>query len=129
MGFARDVQRFINKAKLRTEKYYRKIAFQLLTDIVDGTPFLTGVLKANWQVAINGQLSSAQLPAGSSSGAEPLAAGQQILGRVKVKDSITIYNNMVYARPVEEGLGPGARIPRRMVANAIELLKRDIGNL
>lgn len=116
MSFSSEVSRFVKKAKGQTDEAYRQVVFQLWTDAVQGTPRITGTLRANWQIGIE-TLNARKL--------EPDQGinGKDAVQNLKIENRAFVYNNMEYAEVVENGLDGTARVPRRMLANAINASK------
>ena len=109
MSFARQVAAFAKKANEELDKAYRTRVLWLWTDTVQGTPRITGTLRANWQIGINTQ------------NADKLQPGQKNadVKELKITDIAIVYNNMEYAEAVENGIDGTNRVPRRMLANAV----------
>ena len=116
-GFSDKVTGFVVKAHKELDKSFRKNVFQLWTDTVQGTPRITGTLRANWQIGIN-QTNSNKLSPGQRN-ADPSS--------LKITDVGIVYNNMEYAEVVENGLPGTARVPRKMLANAINAARSRKG--
>ena len=117
MSFASEVDTFISKTAFKLDEEYAASAFQLWTDIVDGTPRITGTLRANWQFGTKQNASKYGPQAAQGAKARATKAKMQ----VTLEDAVIIFNNMEYAEVVENGLAGTARVPRRMVAKAIAL--------
>ena len=122
--FANEIKAFTQKAGVSFNTHYRKELIQLYINIVDGTPRDTGTLKNNWFFGKrHGPETNpkAKYPVGAESVQVFKAIANS--STITVKDEVFIYNNLPYARPIEEGLGKGERKAWRMVANAIALAK------
>lgn len=115
MSFSKEVSTFIKNAKFKSDEEFGLAALQLWVDIVDGTPRITGTLRANWQFGT--ELNPTQYSPSAEQGAKGRASKKAY--SVKLEDTIIIFNNMVYAEVVENGLAGTNRVPRRMVAKAI----------
>lgn len=124
MSFSVKVSQFAKKAIDAAEKEFQIQTFQLWTDIVDGTPRITGTLRANWQFGA-GVLNNAKIDPVATSAAR--AAAKANNSKLKLKDTAIIFNNMEYAEVVENGLAGTRRVPRRMVAKAIALAQAKKG--
>lgn len=119
-SFASQVAAFAVKAKKDTDIAYRKNVLLLWSDVVRFTPWVTGVLRSNWQVGVNSQ-NTTKNRAGTQAGDKSGTA--DAIAKLTILDTGIIYNNMEYAEIVENGLGGTSRTPRRMVARAIEQAK------
>lgn len=114
--FSSQVTAFVKKAVTGIDVEFRKKVFQLWTDIVDGTPRISGTLRSNWQIGVNTQ--NANMLDAAPNGAT-ISQAESEVNRLKMKDTGIVYNNIVYAEAVENGISGTARTPRRMVARAI----------
>lgn len=124
LAFVKDVNAFIHKAPSELEKDYRVRVFEVFNDVFDGTPRDRGTLKNNWQLGT--QLTRLKKPVGDYALGEDTGTRTQALNnsqRVQLHETTFIFNNTEYALAVEKGLGPGRRVPRRMVEKAVELAK------
>jgi len=117
MGFGDQVDAFGRKTLKEFDKSYRKLVLGIWRDAVTGTPVDTGVLKGNWQVGI-GQKNGNQLGAGS-----PAAD----VGDLTIEDTAFVFNNMEYASAIENGIAGTARVPRKMLFNAVQAAKLRSG--
>jgi hypothetical protein len=109
-------------------KLLKKVAFQVLTGVVEKTPVDTGRARGNWQVSITAGAGNAtitrlddsgeaeaHLPPGTSSAID---AGLAVLAGVKPFSTIVIYNNVEYIVALEHGHSK-RQAPQGMVAVTI----------
>jgi len=113
MSFSKQVSAFVEKAKGEMDKEFRKNVILLWRDTVQGTPRITGVLRANWQIGIN-KTNPDKLPANSKNAD---------VTNLAIHDTAIVFNNMEYADAVENGIQGTNRVPRRMLLNAINAAK------
>lgn len=125
--FDSEVSLFVTGTWERLSKHYRRTAVQLYTDIVDGTPRDTGTLKNSFRfgTAVTGEKPEKRKYRKGAEKTQILKAQAAAQG-IEPHEAIFIFSNMEYAEAVERGLGPGAREPRRMVANAIQKMIADM---
>jgi hypothetical protein len=108
-GIGSQIDKFASKAYKEIDGSFRKKVLAIWTDTVRGTPRITGTLRANWQIGINQQNNNKLKPGQVSGDVKSL----------KFSDTAIIFNNMEYADAVENGIPGTARVPRKMLANAI----------
>jgi hypothetical protein len=118
-NFASQVSAWVKKAEKETVDEYRVRTLVLWRDLAILTPRITGVLRSNWQFGA-GQTNNEKHPSGEGASASRASAANATL---KLDQDAIIFNNMEYAKAVNDGLGPGNRTPRRMVEQAIAMSK------
>ena len=101
-----------------TEKQHavllKKVAFQLLSLIVEKNPVDTGRSQNNWQVAVDEAAGTATVD-GTSTGIN--AKALSALNDIKAFSTVTLYNNVEYIVALEQGSSRQA--PAGMVAVSI----------
>lgn len=100
--FTLDLEKFGKKAVNNASKIVRKISFDIHSRIVQRMPVDTGRAKANTQISIN------HLPTHSVMDVDPngnatINAGNAVLHRFNLGDTVFIYNNLVYIIALEYG--------------------------
>lgn len=103
MGFAADLQKLVNKTKLKTETVVRKVALELQNSIVLLSPVDTGQFRANWQCGI-GELNSATTTGTDKTGGEAFSRTQAALDRWEPGQTIWLTNSLPQAKVLEYGL-------------------------
>lgn len=103
MGFAADVRKWAEKAKLNAETVIKKVVIDLHASVVIKSPVDTGRFRANWQYRADG-LPNVALDAEDKSGSATLAkASRQIASTLMSGRIHYIANHLPYARPLEYG--------------------------
>jgi hypothetical protein len=137
--FALDVEKFKNKSFKKIETMVRKIALNLYKEIIRTSPVDTGLFRANNQMDVDKMNSSkiyAERPpkrVSSERGVVIFDAGPTIvkgessLNRFKLGSSIYLFNNLVYAQPLEFGHSGQAPlgIYRQAVLNSKRFVRVD----
>ncbi len=99
-----------DSGKTLTEKQFvimvRKVAFDMLSNIVIRTRWKTGTAKANWQVSIN-EDNTGQIDATDKEGRATIGKGASVIGTLKnmsLKDihRVIIANHLGYITKLEE---------------------------
>lgn len=110
--FKKGVQNFAKK--LMPEQlvaFQKKLCFEVLKGIVLKTPVDTGRARNNWQLVI-GENDGTTLEAEGGYGA--IDRGLAAMGPLLPFDTVTIFNNLPYIVPLEEGhsdqAGPGVMV-------------------
>ncbi len=117
--FSRAVLDF--KQTLLPEQYVlfqKKLAFQLLTGVVNKTPVDTGRARGNWQVGID-EIPSGELDKVDKGGGASISAGGEALASLQpgLFQIVYIANNLPYIVPLEDG--HSGQAPQGMLALTI----------
>lgn len=101
-SFELNIQQFVDKAKGNIDLVLRKISLDMFSRVIMKSPVDTGRFRANWQVTINSILSGTISAVDKSGGATLSRVSATTLG-MKAGDTITLVNNLSYARGLEYG--------------------------
>jgi hypothetical protein len=101
-GFADQVAAFAAKANARIETAVRKIALEVFKEVILMSPVDTGRFRGNWQVAI-GSVASGTVEIDDKAGTATISKVQAETMKLQVGQTITLVNNLPYARPLEYG--------------------------
>jgi len=121
--FKLDLKKFGEQSEETFEKVFRKIALDIDSSVILGTPVDTGRARGNWFTTI-GNPSSA-VSAGGSAGK---AMGQlnAAVAQLKLGDTIWMANNLPYINRLENGWSKQA--PAGMVAINVARFKSKYGS-
>src|SRR4051812_49190542 len=100
--FELDIGRFVAKAKGNIDLVIRKISLDLFKRVIMKSPVDTGRFRGNWQVAI-GSIPAGVLAVNDKSGTVTINRVQAAVLQLKAGDTITLINNLAYARRLEYG--------------------------
>lgn len=103
MSFSLDLSKFANLTEDKMEKVVIKSFIGLSTDIIKGTPIDEGRLRGNWFPAVN-KFDNSTTENKDKSGSKTIANVARESNKFKVGDTLTLSNNLPYARVVEFGL-------------------------
>lgn len=121
-SFKVQVDRWIAKAKARTDIAVRAVSLEALTRVTTRTPVDTGFARAQWSVSRNAP------KAGSGgvdpSGAATIAAGAATIESVRAGDRVYITNNAPYINRLEWGHSQQA--PNGMVRLTVRELQQMV---
>ena len=124
--FSNQVDVFVTHAMDGMDEHFRIVLMQLYRNIVDGCERDTGTLKNSWGF---GKSVSSWEPEKRKypEGAEAAMIMNTVMKAEKIDatNTVFIFSNLEYALAQERGLGPGNRIPVRMVERAVELMKAN----
>jgi len=115
-SFADRVKDRIDGVFIRADKTKKAVAFGLLSQIVQGTPFDTGTARGNWQV------SAARPLSGTVENTSPQVAinlGTNVIRQTKLEDDIIIQNNLPYIYRLEYDGWSKVQAPNGWVRAAI----------
>jgi hypothetical protein len=116
--FSRELKVFDNLVPELALRLQKKIAFDMLTKIVQRTPvgnpdlwktkyppkgYVGGRARANWQVDLLDPDESSQVEGEDKSGASTIATGASAIGRAQFGNVIWLYNNLPYIVRLEYG--------------------------
>ena len=116
MSFGSQVESFVQKAKNGIDVEFGKQILAFYRDVVIGTPVDEGTLQNNWRIGVS--LEAGIDPPVKSSSSVIMKGAAKITSLSKT-DSVWVYNNVVYAEVVENGLEGTRRTPARMMKKAI----------
>lgn len=106
MGFAADLAKYVDKAKLRAETVVRKTAFELQASVVALSPVAEqngGRFRANWMVGTGG-IDKKTVSVTDKTGELSLARVENVLGTWLPGTTIYLTNSLPYALTLEYGL-------------------------
>lgn len=108
------------KALAHAERINRKVAFDVLKGVVEGTPEVTSVTVGDWQVGIN-MVPQGLVNTSDPGGAAALAKGNASIATAKIGGTISIVNN----QPHIDGLNAGNAVskPAGWVERSIDAAK------
>ncbi len=101
MGFKGDVDRFVLKAKFRSDLLVRKVVLDVTSELVKLSPVDTGMFRANWFVGASLPTDTSQIP--DKTGASSIARAASMAAMLKAGGTTWIVNNLAYAIPLEYG--------------------------
>jgi hypothetical protein len=122
MSFSAAVAAFGKESLVKVDKVRRASALEVFSLVIDGSPVDTGLLRGNWQTAINSpRLSRIERldPTGSTAKAEALAN----LG--SMVDVVIMTNSLPYVERIEYE-GYSAQAPDGMVRKAAAKWQRIV---
>lgn len=112
-----DIQKFKDLTAEKHRLLLKKVAFQLLSLIVEKNPVKTGRSQNNWQVAVDKGTGTAALEIeGTKKIIQPDALAA--LDDIEAYSTVILYNNVEYIVALEKGSSTQA--PAGMVAVSIE---------
>jgi hypothetical protein len=114
LNFTEQVKREKDEALSNISNAVTGAAISAWKVAVDNTPRLTGNLQNSWKLSNTRR--SSYIP---TAGKKPRPSTPSFRFRVTIDRRVYLYNNVPYASYVENGEGPGVRIPRMMLARAI----------
>ncbi len=125
--FKVELKKFADLTEEQHVQLLKKVAFQVLTGVVEKTPVDTGRARGNWQVSVNGSAGNTTIERNDQSGpaeatlapglSTAVDAGLAALAGVKPFSTVVIYNNVEYIAALEHGHSKQA--PHGMVALTI----------
>ena len=103
-SFALDLSKFTKLTEKRATSAVKKVFIELSADIIRDTPVDSGRLRANWLPAINKYANFAVLDTDKAKTARKTIAKVTEEGlKYKLGDTLTLTNNLVYAKRIEFG--------------------------
>ena len=100
--FTASIQNFVDKTQGNADLIVRKIALEMFSRVIMKSPVDTGRFRANWQVGIE-SIPGETLDAMDKSGGEALARVSEAVLSARAGQTITLVNNLAYARKLEYG--------------------------
>lgn len=119
--FALAVDAFAKKdVPQLVEQFTRRVALQLLDDIVHPWPVDTGHSRANWQVTLDTPATGVVEGVDKDGGAT-IAKGAAVIGQLKAYGKVWLSNNLPYSVRLEQGWSQQA--PAGVVGIAVDRLR------
>ncbi len=100
--FSEQVEGFAEYAKEAADEIFKSVVIQVGSSLINLSPVDTGRFLANWQFSIN-STSSASLDETDQMGDKTLARFVKEVGPLTYGQTAYIYNNLIYAVPLEYG--------------------------
>lgn len=110
--FTEQLEGFAEYAKQMADEIFKSVVIQIGASVINLSPVDTGRFLANWQFGID-SVSNASLDATDQMGDETLARFVKEVGPLTYGQTAYIYNNLIYAIPLEYGHSKQA--PRGML--------------
>lgn len=101
--FSLDISKFVEKATAAPDLVVRKVATDLLTNIVKRTPVDTGRARASWIIGLNRFEGPTQYTATDKNGNRTVLQGMARLSDYKPGDTVYIGSRLPYILPLEFG--------------------------
>jgi len=101
--FAIDLKKFGKVTREQARMIFQKIALDLDSRIVLGTPVDTGRARGNWFPSLNSPSSAVDMSATDKSGAVAQGRLSGVIAGAKLGDTIWQTNNLPYILPLENG--------------------------
>lgn len=101
MSFQADLRRFALNTKIKSDKIVRKVALDVVRELVQRTPVDTGLARSNWFIGY--ERGSSVDPAKSKNGAPSLARSAQFAANLGAGSTFYIVNNVPYIMRLEFG--------------------------
>jgi hypothetical protein len=121
VSFTAQIKKEFNGVKKDLSNKVTRAAILAWKEAVKYTPVLTGNLRAGWRLSTVRR--SSYVPAPGIKGHPPTPAFKF---RVGIDRRVYLYNNVPYASFVENGEGPGVRVPRLMMQKAINKFNSEV---
>jgi hypothetical protein len=123
-AFARALEELGEKIEQDVfEKVIRKALFDLMGEIMNGTPVDTGRARGSWSMGTD--WSEWELPEGDYGNMDMNAALSQVMSRFPISDHYVLFNNLEYIQALEEGHSKQA--PAGFVAKALAAMTEYLG--
>jgi len=114
-AFARALEALGEKIETDVSMLIRKVLFDLLGEIMKGTPVDTGRARGSW--SMDTDWSEWELPEGDYRNMDLGAAVARIMQEVSLSDHYVLFNNLDYIEALENG--HSKRAPAGFVAKAL----------
>lgn len=121
--FTASLAAFGKVTRNEAQLIFQKIALELDTRIVLGTPVDEGRARGNWFASLNSPSSAVDEEARDKSGSKAIASVTNTVGAAELGDTVWMTNNLPYILPLENGSSKQA--PAGMVdlnLNAIQAI-------
>lgn len=115
LSFTHQVKRDMDKIKSEMSNLVTKAAKEAWKVAVDNTPVLTGTLRQGWK--LSNQRRGSYVPRQRYDRSRPPVPNFRF--RITIDKRVYLFNNVPYASYVDNGEGPGSRVPRMMMRRAI----------
>ncbi len=101
-NFSEQLEGFAEYAKAAADEIFKSVVIQVGSSLINLSPVDTGRFLANWQFSIN-STSNASLDETDQMGDKTLARFVKEVGPLTYGQTAYIYNNLIYAIPLEYG--------------------------
>lgn len=101
--FAIDLKKFGEVTAQEALTIIRKIALELDSAVVLGTPVDTGRARGNWYPSINAPSTLIDWSKTDTSGGGAISAAAGVIASMKLGDTVWLTNNLPYILPLENG--------------------------
>ncbi|ARB06112.1 tail completion or Neck1 protein [Dinoroseobacter phage vB_DshS-R5C] len=101
--FAIDLKRFGKVTEEQATLIFQKIAIDLDTRVVLGTPVDSGRARGNWFPSVGSPSAQVDMNASDKSGSAATAAATSTVSGAKIGDVLWLTNNLPYILPLENG--------------------------
>lgn len=102
-NFALDLKKFGSVTREEATTIFHKIAIDLDTRVVLGTPVDEGRARGNWFPSLNKPSAKVDMESLDKSGSEAISAVTAMVGSAKLGDTLWLTNNLPYILPLENG--------------------------
>lgn len=130
--FSEQLEVFADYAMEMANEIFKSVVIQIGASVINLSPVDTGRFLANWQFSID-SVSDASLNETDQSGDDTLARFVKEVGPLSYGQTAYIYNNLIYAVPLE--YGHSTQSPRGMVRitqarfkEIVEQAVREVGD-
>lgn len=100
--FSEQLEGFAEYAKAAADEIFKSVVIQIGSSVINLSPVDTGRFLANWQFSID-STSNASLDEKDQNGDKTLARFVKEVGPLTYGQTAYIYNNLIYAIPLEYG--------------------------
>ena len=109
MSFSLDLSKFTSLTEKKMTTVIKRTFIGLSSDIIKDTPVDSGRLRNNWFPAIN-KFSEKTTKRTGKEGTARISDAVRVGNRFELGDTITLTNNLIYAKDIEFGLyGEGSK--------------------
>jgi len=126
-----NTKKLANKVSGRFELFVRKIALDGLRQLIRQSPVDTGRFKANWS---SGSIKSEKVKApitptkkGALTSPSDFGRSSKGISTYKLNKNLWLYNNMVYAVPLE--FGSSLQAPKGWMRNTARMMQKKLNEV
>tara|TARA_R110000787_G_scaffold72823_6_gene162415 strand:+ start:2679 stop:3092 length:414 start_codon:yes stop_codon:yes gene_type:complete len=101
--FTLELKNFGKVTREQATTIFQKIALELDSAVVFGTPVDEGRARGNWYPSLNAPSNEVDLNSTDKSGSKAVAAINALVSTVKIGDTFWLTNNLPYILPLENG--------------------------
>ena len=101
--FTLELKNFGKVTREQATTIFQKIALELDSAVVFGTPVDEGRARGNWYPSLNAPSNEVDLNSTDKSGSKAVAAINSLVSTVKIGDTFWLTNNLPYILPLENG--------------------------